>query len=128
MDLLNTEITTIEAHAAWVLAAAFGLSLIYELWRAIAKQGASTHDSLQNFTRRDILVYAMAAIVIASLLVGVLYAAWIALVFTALFIGLSMSYYNPIVLMERKPGAVDWTVNVIYVGLQFIVLALLVYQ
>lgn len=44
--------TLLTKHAAWVLMVAFGLSLIYELYRAMSKAGTSQHDSNTRPTER----------------------------------------------------------------------------
>jgi hypothetical protein len=37
------------SQVSWILIAAFALSLLYELYRATAKAGASKHDSVRSF-------------------------------------------------------------------------------
>lgn len=120
--------TVLERHAAWVLVATYTLSLIYELWRATAKAGASRHDSIGTFLKQDLVLYVMAAIVIALLFAGVPGAAWIGLVFSVVFILVSILFYNPKIMLERKPGLIDWFEDLTYTGLLFVAAALLLYE
>jgi hypothetical protein len=65
-------------QAAWVLLAAFVLSLVYEVYRATAKAGTSRHDSMHAFAKNNIGFYAIAAIVIALLFAGLDWGPWVA--------------------------------------------------
>jgi hypothetical protein len=114
----------LESISAWVLIVSFTLSLLYELWRATAKAGVSRHDSMRAFVR-ELWLYALAIIVIVLLLAGVPFAAWIGLAFSALVILASIFYYNPRMMIERRPGLFDWFEDLVYTGLAFVVAALL---
>ncbi len=70
-------------------------------------------------------LYVLAAIVIVLLFVGVPFAAWVGLVFSAFFIIVSIFYYNPTMMVERKPGIIDWVEDLVYTGLLFVVAAFL---
>ena len=116
--------TLLESLSAWVLVVTFAISLIYELWRATAKAGASRYDSLRELAKLSWL-YVLAAIVIVLLFVGVPFAAWVGLIFSVVFIVVSIVYYNPQMMVERKPGIIDWVEDLVYTGLLFVVAAFL---
>ena len=115
-------------QAAWVLTAAFVLSLAYELYRATAKAGTSRHDSPQSFVKNNVALYVVAAAVIALLFAGFEWAPWVGLIFSAVVVGASIVFYNPKILLEREPGVVDWFEDLVFTGLVFLAMALLVYQ
>ncbi|RXZ71752.1 hypothetical protein [Agromyces albus] len=117
--------TLLEAASAWVLVVAFAISLLYELWRAIAKAGTSRHDSLRAFLIQDVALYVVAAVVIILLFAGVPFAAWVGLIFSVVVILASIFYYNPKIMIERKPGPIDWFEDLVYTGLLFVVAAFL---
>ena len=116
--------TLLESISAWVLIVSFALSLVYELWRATARAGVSRYDSPRSFVQ-GLWLYALSAIVIVLLFTGVPFAAWIGLVFSVLVILVSIFYYNPKMMTERKPGLFDWFEDLVYTGLAFVVAALL---
>ena len=116
--------TLLESLSAWVLIVTFALSLIYEVWRATAKAGVSRHDSPGALVR-ELWLYVLAAIVIVLLFVGVPFAAWVGLIFSVVFIVVSIVYYNPRMMVERKPGIIDWVEDLVYTGLLFVVAAFL---
>ncbi|MDY0910867.1 hypothetical protein [Microbacterium sp. CFBP9034] len=117
----------LESISAWVLVAAFALSLVYELWRATVKAGASRHDSLSAFVR-ELWLYVLAAVVIVLLFTGVPFSAWVGLVFAVLVILVSIFYYNPKMMVERDPGLIDWFEDLVYTGLLFVVATLLILE
>jgi len=116
--------TLLESISAWVLIVSFALSLVYELWRATARAGVSQYDSPRAFVQ-GLWLYALSAIVIVLLFIGVPFAAWIGLVFSVLVILVSIFYYNPKIMTARKPGLFDWFEDLVYTGLMFVVAALL---
>ncbi|WP_457099321.1 hypothetical protein [Microbacterium sp. P5_E9] len=116
--------TLLESLSAWVLIVTFAISLIYELWRATAKAGTTRYDSLPEFAKLSWL-YVVAAIVIVLLFVGVPFAAWVGLIFSLAVIVVSIFYYNPQMMLERKPGIIDWVEDLVYTGLLFVVAAFL---
>ena len=118
----------LETLSAWLLIVAFTLSIVYELWRATAKAGTSKHDSMRAFLIWDLWLYVLGAIVVVLLLAGAPFAAWVGLVFSALLILISVFYYNPVMMLERKPGLIDWFEDIVYTGLLFIVVALLLLE
>lgn len=73
--------TDLVTQAAWVLLAAFALSLAYELYRATVKAGTSTHDSWGSFVKNNVALYVVAAVVIALLFAGLDWAPWVGLTF-----------------------------------------------
>ena len=120
--------TELVTQAAWILTAAFVLSLAYELYRATAKAGTSSHDAPKAFVKDNVALYAAAAVVIALLFAGFEWAPWVGLIFSAGVTGASIFYYNPKVMLERRPGLVDWFEDLAFTGLLILALALLIYQ
>ena len=119
--------TLLESLSAWVLVAAFAISLIYELWRAATKSAVSRYDTWRAFWQESWL-YLLAAAVIFLLFAGVAFAAWVGLVFSVLVVLVSIFYYNPKIMLERKPGIIDWVEDLVYTGMLFVVAALLTLQ
>jgi hypothetical protein len=119
--------TKLIAHAAWILVAAFVLSFLYELYRATLKAGISRYDSIRVFALQGIPFYLLAALVIALLFAGVRWAASIGLAFCIAMIVVSIVYYNPRIMLERKPGLIDWFEDLVYTGLLFAAATLLLY-
>jgi phosphatidylserine synthase len=115
-------------HAAWILLITFALSFTYELYRATIKAGVSRHDSLRTFVSQGLPLYVVATIVIAMLFVGFTWAAWVGLVFAVALILVSIFYYNPRIMLERRPGLIDWFEDLVYTGLLFVAAALLLYD
>lgn len=120
--------TILMKHAAWVLIVAFGLSLIYELYRATAKAGTSRHDSMRAFVIQGIPLYTLAGIVIALLLSGREWAASVGLIFSAAMICVSIFYYNPRIMLARQPDIIDWFEDLVFTGLLFVAATLLLYS
>jgi hypothetical protein len=116
--------TLLETLAGWVLVVTYAISLAYEIWRVAARSTVSRHDSRRAFWQESWL-YLVAAAVIVLLLLGVPYAAWVGLVFSVLVILVSIFYYNPKIMLERKPGIIDWVEDLVYTGLLFVAAALL---
>lgn len=119
--------TTLVIHAAWTLTAAFALSLLYELYRATAKAGVSEHDSMRVFLREGIPVYGIAALVIAWMFTGGTRSAWAGLVFAIVAILVSIFYYNPHVMVVRRPTTLDWIEDLVFTGLLFVAVTQLAY-
>lgn len=113
-------------HAAWVLLVTFVLSLAYELYRATIKAGTSRHDSMRAFVR-TLPLYVVAATIIGALFAGGDWAAWAGLVFSGVMILVSIFYYNPAIMLERRPGLIDWFEDLVFTGLLFVAAALLLY-
>lgn len=120
--------SVLAVHAAWTLVIAFGVSLAYEVWRATVKAGTSHHDSVRTFVTQVLPLYVLAAIVIWLLFAGVDVAAWVGLVFSVVLMFLSILYYNPKIIVERKPGLIDWAEDLVYTGLVFVAATLLLYE
>ena len=119
--------TVLVTHATWVLVITFALSFSYELYRATIKAGTSRHDSLRGLAQ-TLVLYVVAAILIAALFAGLSWAVRAGLVFSVLMILVSIFYYNPKVMLERKPGIIDWLEDLVYTGLLFVAATLLVYE
>jgi hypothetical protein len=121
-------VTRFSSHAAWILVVTYSLSLLYEVYRATVKAGTSKHDSLRTLVLQGIPLYAAAGAVIALLFVGWQWSAWLALIFSAVMIFVSIFYYNPRIMLERRPGIIDWFEDLVFTGLLFVAAALLVYE
>lgn len=114
-------------HAAWVLLVTFVLSLAYELYRATIKAGTSRHDSMRAFVQ-TLPLYVVAGALIGALFAGVDWAAWAGLLFSGAMILASIFYYNPTIMLERRPGLIDWFEDLVFTGLLFVATALLLYD
>jgi hypothetical protein len=120
--------SVLSLHAAWVLVAAFVGSLVYELYRATAKAGTSPHDSIGAFLRQTLALYVAAIAVIAMLFSRVELASWVGFAFSVAVIGISVFYYNPAIMAQRRPGLVDWIEDLGFTGLLFVAAVLLLYD
>lgn len=114
-------------HAAWVLLATFALSFGYEAYRVTLKAGTSEHDSMRAFAR-TLVLYVVAAVVIAALFAGLSWAPWAGLVLSVVAILVSIFYYNPKIMLDRRPGIVDWFEDLVFTGLLFVAATLLLYE
>lgn len=110
-----------------MLIVTFAISLLYEVWRATAKAGTSRHDSTKAFWQQ-LGLYVVAAAVIIVLFIGVVGAAWIGLAFSVMMILVSVLYYNPVIMLEREPGPIDWVEDLVFTGLLFVAATLLLYE
>lgn len=119
--------TAFVTHAAWVLVITFAISLIYEIWRATSKAGTSKHDSPKAFVQQ-LLLYVVAAAIIVALFVQAAWAAWAGLVFCVVMILVSVLYYNPVIMLDRKPGIIDWVEDLLFTGLLFVAATMLLYE
>lgn len=119
--------TVLATHAAWVLIVTFAVSLLYEIWRATSKAGTSRHDSPKALAQQLVL-YVVATAVIAALFVGAAWSAWAGLLFSVGMILVSVLYYNPVIMIDRKPGLVDWVEDLVFTGLLFVAATLLLYE
>lgn len=119
--------TDLTSDAAWVLTATFTLSIAYELYRATVRSGVSAHDSIRGFVGQ-LPVYVAAAVVIAVLFLGEDWAAWVGLAFSVAAILVSITYYNPRIMLDRRPGIVDWLEDLVFTGLLFVAAAQLIYH
>jgi hypothetical protein len=117
----------LKTHAAWTLVITFSLSFKYELWRAIVKTGTSQFDNMQAFWELTPL-YILGAIIIFILFKGYRWASWVGIVFSVLLILVSIFYYNPEMMLVRKPELIDWFEDFAYTGLLFVVATMLFYD
>ncbi len=109
---------------AWLLGAAFVLSLLYELYRATFKTGISEWDSMKSFLRQQPPFYAIGFATTALVAVGFSWAVWLALILSILVIVAGTLYYCPKILMARSPGPIDWIESNVFCGLLFAVAVL----
>ncbi len=109
---------------AWLLGAAFVLSLLYELYRATFKTGISEWDSMKSFLRQQPLFYTIGFATTALVAVGFSWAVWLALILSIVVIVAGTLYYCPKILMTRRPGPIDWIESNVFAGLLFTVAVL----
>ncbi len=109
---------------AWLLGAAYVLSLLYELYRATFKTGITEWDTMRYFLRRQPPFYAIGFATTALVAVGFSWAVWLALILSILVIAIGTFYYCPKILMARRPGPIDWIESNVFVGLLFAVAVL----
>ena len=112
--------------AAIVLAVAFVLSMAYEAYRVTARAGVSRHDTPRGFVQQ-LQLYVVAAVVVGLLLIGPAWSVWVGLAFSVGMIVVSIAYYNPRIMLERKPALVDWAEDLLFTGLLFVAAAQLGY-
>jgi phosphatidylserine synthase len=115
------------SDAAWVLTVTFAISIAYELYRSTIRAGVSEHDTMRGFVVQ-LPGYAVAAVVIALLFVGEDWAAWVGLAFCVLVILISITYYNPRIMIDRRPTLIDWFEDLVFTGLLFVAATQLVYE
>lgn len=128
MNLATASATALEVLGAWVLIASLGYSLLYEIWRDIVKAGTTKHDSPKQLAMLVPVLYIPGAIVIWMLLSGVTGAAWAGLVFSVVFLLVSILYYNPVIMVDREPSIWAWIEDFVYTGLLFVSAALLLLE
>jgi phosphatidylserine synthase len=116
------------SQVSWILIAAFALSLLYELNRSTAKAGTSEYDSMRSFLTQALPFYAIAFVLAVLVRTGWPWVAWTALAVGVVLIMVSIFYYSPIMLPQRKPGPIDWLEDKLYTGLLFVAVALLAYD
>jgi hypothetical protein len=114
-------------QVSWILIATFAPSLLYELYRSTAN-GTSKYDSIRGFLTQELPFYAIAFILAVLMRTGRPWVAWTALVVGVALIMVSIFYYSPTVLPQRKPGPIDWFEDKLYTGLLFVAVALLAYD
>jgi phosphatidylserine synthase len=115
-------------QVSWVLIAAFAVSLLYELYRATTKDGTSKYDSMRIFLTQAVPSYAVAFALAVLVRTGWRWVAWTTLAIVMALILVSIFYYSPIMLPQRKPGPIDWLEDKAYTGLLFVAVALLAYD
>jgi hypothetical protein len=120
--------TVLAEHATWILVVAMVGSLIYEVYRATVKAGTSRYDSWSAFVREVLVLYVLAAIVVAVQILGWEWASWLGFAFAAIVILISTFYYNPRVMSERRPDLFDWFEDIAFTGLLFVSAALYLYD
>ena len=115
-------------QASWVLIAAFALSLLYELYRSTTKAGTSRYDSIRSFLTQALPFYVIAFVLAMLVRTGWRWVAWTALAIGVALIMVSIFYYSPTILPQRRPGPIDWFEDKLYTGLLFVAVALLAYD
>lgn len=82
-------------------------SLVYELWRVLARGGVSEYDTARRFVREQLPFYAIAAPFVVALLVDWEFASVAGLAFAIFILAYSVFQYMPRTYPARKPGLVD---------------------
>jgi len=116
------------SQVSWILILAFALSLLYELYRSTVKSGTSRYGSMRSFLTQELPFYAIAFVLAVLVRTGWPWVAWTALAIGVALIVVSIFYYSPIMLPQRKPGPIDWFEDKLYTGLLFVAVALLAYD
>lgn len=103
------------------------LSAVYELWRAVARTGVMKYDSIQAWLL-SMTVVVVEVVVAALLLAGWQWAPHVGFILALGLLLISVFYYGPKVLLERRPGLVDHFEDRVFTALVAIVALLLGYQ
>lgn len=97
------------------------VSFSYEFYRATVKTGVSDFDSPERFFFS--LPFYLVGVGMALLLrSGRTWAIRLMLAYVVVLIAVGVFYFCPVVLMQRRPGTIDWLEAVVYLGLLFVVL------
>ena len=83
---------------------------------------------MRAFVMQGIALYGTAGVVITLLFRRAAGSERLALGFAVLMILISIFYYNPKVLLERRPQTVDWVEDLVFTGLLFVAAAQLAYS
>ena len=118
---------TLASQGGWLLLGAAVLSAVYELWRAVARTGVMKYDSIRAWLL-SMTAVALEVVVAVLLLVEWESAPHAGLVLAGGLFLLSVFYYGPKVLFERRPGLVDHFEDRVYTALVAIVAVLLGYR
>jgi hypothetical protein len=117
----------LKIHSAWTMVITFSLSLFYEIWRSTFMAGTSEYDNMKAFWELSPL-YIVAVFIIFVLFNGYRWASWAGLIFSFVLILVSIFYYNPVMMMVRKPELIDWFEDFAYTGLLFVAATMLYYD
>ncbi len=82
-------------------------SLVYELWRVMARGDVSEYDTQRRFVREQVPFYVVATIFVAALLIDWQFASVAGLAFVAFIWAYSAFQYMPKTYKARKPGFID---------------------
>jgi len=118
---------TIASQAGWLLLGAAVLSAVYELWRAVARTGVMKYDSIRAWLM-SMTVVAVEVVVALLLMAGWEWAPLAGFILAGGLFLISVFYYGPKVLLERRPGLVDHFEDRVYTALVAIVAVFLGYQ
>jgi hypothetical protein len=106
-------------QAFWILIATFTLSFGYEaIYRYIVKAGISAFDA---WSFSEIMFYLIGFGMTFLVLAERFWVWWIELLFLLVLIAIAIFYYDPIMLLARHPGLIDWMEDTVYTGLLFVV-------
>jgi hypothetical protein len=97
---------TITSQAGWLLLGAPVLSAVYELRRAVARTGVMKYDSIQAWLL-SMTVVVVEVVVAALLLAGWQWAPHLGFILAVGLLLISVLYYGPKVLLERRPALLD---------------------
>ncbi len=116
------------AQAGWVLLAAMVISLAYETFRATARAGVSSYDSVRALLSSLPLYAVIIALAVVLVVSDALWIVWVMLIVSVGLIGVSILYYSRTMLPPRQPTLIDHLEDKVYTGLLFVAAALLVYR
>lgn len=105
--------------ASWLMASAFALSTVHEVYRATAKAGVSRYDSKRELLTRTLPFYLGAMALVLAMGFGVTGTTWAGLALSVAMVLISALYYNPTIMAARQPGIMDWAEDIAFTGLFF---------
>lgn len=82
-------------------------SLVYELWRVMARGDVSEYDTKRRFVQEQVPFYLVATIFVGALLIDWEFASVAGLAFAMFIWAYSASQYMPKTYPARKPGFID---------------------
>ena len=82
-------------------------SLVYELWRVMARGDVSEYDTKRRFVQEQVPFYLVATIFVGALLINWQFASVAGLAFAVLIWAYSAFQYMPKTYQARKPGFID---------------------
>ncbi len=115
-------------YAAWILTTAMVMSLIYEIFRILARSEVSEYDRWPHFLKRNTPHYLVSAVVIMLIYLDFSWSAWVGLIYCVVLILVAGFYYNVKIMPARNPQLIDWLENLLYGGLVFSAATLLIIE
>ena len=82
-------------------------SLVYELWRVMARGDVSEYDTKRRFVQEQVPFYLVATIFVGALLINWQFASVAGLAFAVFIWAYSAFQYMPKTYQARKPGFID---------------------
>jgi hypothetical protein len=123
----DQELKRAHLQVFWILIATFTISFAYEaIYRYIVKAGVSSFDA---WSFSEIVFYVVGfGMTLLVLLLRASWMWWVLLLFLLALIAIAIFYYDPVMLLARHPGPIDWIEDTVYTGLLFVVAFLCLYH